>query len=258
MTIPIFILITVLATSVLSGVVGMAGGMILMALLAFLLPVPVAMMLHGVTQAAANGSRAFFLRGHVRWGVLPPYLFGVGACIAFFAVFTLVPDRSVVLMLVGIFPWVGRVLPAIERLDVERAGPAFACGAIVTAAQLLAGASGPLLDVFFLRSRLTRHEIVATKAITQTLGHLTKLGYYGTIVFLLGDGLTLGADAPAWLFVAVVPVALLGTRIGTRLLDRLEDAQFRHASERIILAIGAACTITGLLELVTSRLPGEG
>lgn len=248
--IPTAILITVLATSVLSGVIGMAGGMILMALLAFLLPVPVAMMLHGVTQAGANGSRAFFLRSHVRWSVLPPYLLGVGACITVFAAITLVPDRSVVLMLVGLFPWVGRVLPAIERLDVERPGPAFACGAIVTAAQLLAGASGPLLDVFFLRSALTRHEIVATKAITQTLGHLTKLGYYGTLAFLPGAGLALDGNAPAWLFVAVVPAALLGTRIGTRLLDRIEDAQFRHVSERIILAVGAACTITGVTELV--------
>ncbi|MEE4298101.1 MAG: sulfite exporter TauE/SafE family protein [Pseudomonadales bacterium] len=247
---PTAILITVLATSVLSGVLGMAGGMILMAVLTLLLPVPVAMMLHGVTQAGANGSRAFFLRAHVRWSVLPPYLLGVGACITFFAVFTLIPDRSVVLMLVGLFPWIGRVLPAIERLDVERRGPAFACGAIVTAAQLLAGASGPLLDIFFLRSRLSRHEIVATKAITQTLGHLTKLGYYGTLAFLPGDGLVLDGDAPAWLFVAVVPVALLGTRIGTRLLDRIEDAQFRYISERIILAIGAACTITGVTELV--------
>ena len=250
MLIPGTILFAVLATSILSGVVGMAGGMILMALLAFLLSVPVAMMLHGVTQAGANGSRAFFLRAHVRWRVLPPYLLGVGACIAFFAVFTFVPDRGLVLMLVGLFPWVGRVLPAIERLDIERPGPAFACGGIVTAAQLLAGASGPLLDVFFLRSALTRHEIVATKAITQTLGHLTKLGYYGTLVFLLGDGLVLDAAAPAWLFVAVVPVALLGTRIGTRLLDRLEEAQFRSASETVILAIGAACTITGVLELL--------
>lgn len=248
--IPITILLTVLITSVLSGVVGMAGGMILMALLAFLLPVPVAMMLHGVTQAAANGSRAWFLREHVRWGVLPPYLLGVALCVAAFAWLALVPDRSLVLILVGLFPWVGRVLPAIERLDVERPAAALACGLIVTGAQLLAGASGPLLDVFFLRSRLTRHEIVATKAVTQTIGHGAKLAYYGALIFLVGDGLGLGPESPAWLFAAVVPMALIGTRIGTRLLDHLEEAQFRHLSERVILAIGAACTITGIIELV--------
>lgn len=248
--IPALILVVVLATSILSGIVGMAGGMILMALLTLVLSVPVAMMLHGVTQAGANGSRAWFLRAHVRWAVLPPYFLGAGLCVGAFALLAFVPERGLVLILVGLFPWIGRLLPAFERLDVERPATAFACGAVVTSAQLLAGASGPLLDVFFLRSALTRHEIVATKAITQTLGHLTKLGYYGSLAFVLGDGLDLDHRAPPWLFVAVVPTALIGTRIGTRILDRLDEDQFRSASQKVILAIGAACTITGIIELL--------
>lgn len=248
--IPLLILATVLVTSILSGIVGMAGGMILMALLASLLTVPVAMLLHGVTQASANGSRAWFLRGHVRWQVLPGYLLGVAICTAAFAVLTVVPERGLVLILVGLFPWVGRVLPAIERLDVERPTAACACGMIVTAAQLLAGASGPLLDLFFLRSHLTRHQIVATKAVTQTLGHLTKLGYYGTLLFVAGEGIDLDGRAPPWLFLAVVPMALLGTRIGTLILDRLHDVHFRRASQAMILTIGAACTISGIVELI--------
>jgi uncharacterized membrane protein YfcA len=247
--IPALVLVAVLATSILSGIVGMAGGMILMALLTVLLTVPTAMMLHGVTQAGANGSRAWFLREHVRWAVLPPYLVGAALALGAFAATTFVPERGLVLILVGAFPWIGRLVPRIERLDVERPAAALACGAIVTAAQLLAGASGPLLDVFFLRSSLTRHQIVATKAITQTLGHLVKLAYYGTLTLVLGDGLDLGA-APPWLFLAVVPVALVGTRIGTRILDRLAEADFRRASEAVILAIGAACSVTGVVELL--------
>ena len=239
------ILITVLATSILSGVIGMAGGMILMALLAWLLPVPVAMMLHGVTQAGANGSRAWFLRDHVQWRVLPPYIIGAAICLGLFATLTFVPERGIVLVLVGLFPWAGRLLPAAERLDAQRPESALLCGFIVTAAQLLAGASGPLLDLFFLRSELTRHQIVATKAITQTLGHLTKIGYYGTLLIVLGDGIPRTELAPAC-WAAVVPVALIGTRIGTYLLDRLDEAEFRAASERIILAIGAACTSAAL------------
>jgi len=250
MTTPLIVLFAVLATSILSGVVGMAGGMILMAALTLLASVPAAMMLHGVTQTGSNGSRAWFLRAHIRWRMLPPYLLGAALCVGVFSLLAFVPERGLVLILVGLFPWLGRVMPAIERLDVERTGPAIACGAIVTAAQLLAGASGPLLDVFFLRSALTRHQIVATKAVTQTIGHLTKLGYYGTLLLLAGGLESVTADFPAWLFIVVVPTALLGTRIGTRILDRLDEAQFRTISGRIILAIGAACTITGIWELL--------
>ena len=74
------ILATVLATAVLSGVIGMAGGVLLMAVLVTLLPVASAMILHGAVQAASNGARFLFLREHVMWGILP--LYAVGAVIA--------------------------------------------------------------------------------------------------------------------------------------------------------------------------------
>ena len=44
------------------------------------------------------------------------------------------------------------------------------------AAQLIAGASGPILDVFYNGSSLNRREIVAT-AFTQAVGHLIKLAF---------------------------------------------------------------------------------
>ena len=49
--------LTMVATSFLSGIFGMAGGMILIGVLLALLPLPEAMVLHGVTQMASNGWR---------------------------------------------------------------------------------------------------------------------------------------------------------------------------------------------------------
>ena len=63
------ILLTVLATAVISGVLGMAGGLALMAVLTSLLPVGGAMILHGAVQAASNGARFVFLRDRMMWGV---------------------------------------------------------------------------------------------------------------------------------------------------------------------------------------------
>ena len=47
-------------TSLLSGVVGMAGGLILIVVLVMIMPVPSAMILHGIVQGVANGSRFGF------------------------------------------------------------------------------------------------------------------------------------------------------------------------------------------------------
>src|SRR5210317_629072 len=63
--------ISAFATSVLSGIVGMAGGMVLLVILISLLPVSSAMVLHAATQFTANGSRALLLRKHILWALLP-------------------------------------------------------------------------------------------------------------------------------------------------------------------------------------------
>ena len=44
--------------------------------------------------------------------------------------------------------------------------------------------------------------------------------------------------------------AVLGTRIGTRLLEKLNDESFKTVSGRVILAIATACIAKGVLDLV--------
>lgn len=244
------ILVATLITSIVSGVLGMAGGIMLMALLVWLLSVPVAMMLHGVTQGVANGSRAWLLRRCIVWHVLPPCLLGATLCTGLLGLLQVIPDQATVLILIGCVPWLVRLLPRSDYFNIMHPPAALACGLLVMAAQLLAGAAGPLLDMFFHHSQLTRQQIVATKACIQTLGHGIRLGYYATALFAFGDGLTLDAAAPPWLFAAVIPAALVGTWAGTRLLAKVNEQQFRSASERVILAMGAACIVLGALALL--------
>ena len=52
------LILTMVGTSLLSGVFGMAGGLVLVGVLLVLLPVPDAMALHAVTQIASNAWRA--------------------------------------------------------------------------------------------------------------------------------------------------------------------------------------------------------
>ena len=265
------ILLTVLGTAILSGVLGMAGGLVLMGVLVLLLPVSAAMIVHGAVQAASNGARFLFLREHAQWRIVPPYAAGAALVAAAFAAVTLVPEPGVVLMLIGAFPWLARATPHFSRLDIRRPATAFACGAVVTAAQLLGGASGPLLDAFYLHASrggravrrrglvgrwgwaasgaegdgcgaLDRYQVVASKALTQTLGHLVKVGYYG---LLAGSA---AADVSAALLAVACLVAVAGARIGTRLLARLPDDRFRRISGYVILGLGAVCFARGALE----------
>ena len=234
---------TVFATSVLSGILGMAGGMILMAVLVASLGVTTAMVLHGAVQATANGSRAWFLRRYILWKILPAYVAGAGASVAVFTMLVFVPHPGLVMILVGTFPWAARLSKHLQGLDVTRPLTGFSCGFVVTSAQLLAGASGPLLDVFYLRSPLNRQQIVASKALTQTLGHVLKVIYYGLIVAIT-------ADLQTWVYPLAMVIAVAGTRVGTNLLARWNDRDFQRISQVIILTIATVCIAQGLWMLV--------
>ena len=243
------ILATVLATAVLSGVMGMAGGVLLMAVLVTLLPVASAMILHGAVQAASNGARFLFLREHVMWGILPAYAVGALVAVLLFVSVALVPDPALVLILVGSFPWLARLVPTLRGLDVRRPVTGVACGATVTAAQLLAGASGPLLDAFYLRTEVDRRCIVATKALTQAAGHVLKIGYYAWVSDAVLDEVSL-AGVPIWLIGAGIVLAVVGARIGTRLLEKFDDRQFRRVTGWVILGLGALCIVKGVRDLL--------
>lgn len=216
----------ILATSFLSGLFGMAGGMILMGVLLVMLPVAQAMVLHGVTQLAANGWRAWLWRRHVAWPVAAGYAAGGLLALAVFAGLRLVPDKAVVLVALGAMPFAARLLPERLAPNVARRGGALLCGTVCTALQLLAGVSGPVLDLFFHDSGLDRRAIVATKALTQSLGHGLKLVYFGG---LAGAGLP---EAPVVLL--AVTVAVAGTTLARGMLERMDESVFRLWSRRII------------------------
>ena len=241
----VLIIISALATSLLSGLVGMAGGVVLMAVLVNILPVSSAMVLHGITQFTANGSRTLILRKHLMWRLLPGYILGASVAVAGFSALLFVPEASVVLILVGLFPWLARLQPKSSALNITRPASNIICGFSVTSAQLLAGAAGPLLDLFYLNSGLDRQTVVANKALTQTIGHLLRIFYYGAII-------SVATPLPNWLFLAAAIAAVIGTRLGTWLLARWDDQRFQRVSRQIILATGTICILQGSYQLIRS------
>jgi uncharacterized membrane protein YfcA len=233
----------VIATATVSGIFGMGGGMILMGVYALLLPVAAAMVLHGVTQLASNGFRAVLLRRHIYWPAFCWYAVGALASLAVFAWLAIRVDRATLLIVLGGGPVLVAALPTPAWLRIEVPAVAVACGAISTAAQLVAGVSGPLLDIFFVKGKLDRYQVIGTKAVTQSLGHLIKIVYFGAL-------LRVSTDLPVWIYPVAIGCAFAGTRIGTLLLARLTDVQFRRWSSRLIMAIGLVFAARGVADLL--------
>ncbi|CAM2067727.1 putative membrane transporter protein [Sulfidibacter corallicola] len=235
------LLLAVLLTSILSGVLGMGGGMILIGVFAMLLPVPAAMVLHGVTQTGANGTRTWLFRQHIYRPTLAPFFAGMAISAATVIASGLVLDKSTLFLVLGAIPFLN-LLPKMPQLDFTRPGHAFLCGLCVTFAQMTAGVSGPLLDVFFLDTKLDRFQVIGTKSFTQMLGHLLKIGYFGAVMWRAGSE----AELPIWIFPGVVLVGMTGTIIGRKLLEFLNEARFRQACSWTVLTIGGVYLARGI------------
>lgn len=231
----LFLIVTAFLTATLSGIFGMAGGLILMGALAFVLPVSAAFVTHGLLQLVANGWRAVLHRRHICWPILINYAIASAVAGAVVALVAFAPSKPLLFLLLGLVPMLVWLPKNWIQLDAGRPLHALISGFLVTGLNLTAGVAGPLLDIFFVRTDLTRHQIVATKAATQVFSHLAKILVYGAPLFVAG---TSGALPPPWVFALAVPASMLGTVAGGQVLDRMSDTNFKRWTAWIVTAVG--------------------
>jgi len=242
MTWPI-ILVATIVTAFISGIFGMAGGLILMGVLALLLPVSAAMVTHGAIQSVSNGWRAILWRKFIDWRVLGIYLFGSVVAFGLLIGFAFEVSKPWLFVVLGVVPALIWVPKKHLSLDARRPGHAIFCGFAVTGLNIIAGVSGPLLDIFFVADGMDRRIIVATKAATQVAAHAAKIAFY------LTPALAGGALSEWQWLLAAAPLAIIGTTLGARVLDLMSDANFRKYTKWIVTGVGLIYVIRGVILL---------
>lgn len=226
-----FVVLAAFVTAAVSGVLGMAGGLLLLGALLLVLPVAVAFVVHGLLQLVSNGWRAFLQRDHIAWPAVLAYGAGALVAVGLVSAVAFVPSRPLTYLLLGLVPALVWLPKGWLPLDAARPSHAALAGLLVTALNLVAGVAGPLLDVFFVRTAMGRHRVVATKAATQVLSHAGKVVVY---VPLAASG-----TVPYPVVLLAVPLSMLGTAVGGRVLDRMTDASFTAWTRWVVTAIGA-------------------
>ena len=227
-------MVVAFATSILSAIVGMAGGIVLLSVMLLFLEPLVAIPLHGVVQLVSNSSRAWIQRQHVAWDIVGRYavlLLPMGF-VGLFVLQSLAP--AVARALIGVFVLVATWAPGLLFLCThpERAqrGRRFvALGGVVGVLNLTIGATGPLIAPFFLNLGLPRQGVIGTKAACQTLGHFAKVAIFG----ITGFAFAAFALPLALLCIAVVA----GTWVGSRVLGRVSETWFTRLYKVVLTVV---------------------
>ena len=242
-----FIIGAALITAAISGVFGMAGGLLLMGALAAVLPVQAAFVTHGVLQLVANGWRAILHRKHVRWDIVGWYALASLIAGVIVSLLSFAPSKPLLFLLLGLVPGLTWLPQRWINLDAAKPAQAFVSGISVTGLNLTAGVAGPLLDIFFVRTELTRHAIVATKAATQVFAHLAKIVVYGSPLLVGGK-----IGLPRWwVFALAIPISMLGTVAGGQILDRMSDVNFKRWTRWIVTAVGVSYLVQAAQLMLT-------
>lgn len=230
-----------IGTSILSGVLGMAGGMLLLAALLSRLDPTTAIPVHGIVQLVSNASRAWFLREHVRKRFVLPF------------VLPLLPAGALGVLLLGSLPaGAGKMLIGAFVLAFtwrasrsrEQGHPtqhplrllAFG-GALVGFFSTLIGATGPLVAPFVMALELAPAATVGTMAVCQVFQHGTKVLLYGLAGFDFRAQV-----APA---LALSVCAILGSAVGTRWVDRIDRDLFRRIVKIVLTVLALQLLVSG-------------
>lgn len=214
-------------TSMLTGALGLGGGVMMLAMIAALLPPAVVIPVHGVVQIGSNLGRSVLMRRSIAKDLLWPFALGsiVGAGLGAW----LVVELPVALLrtILGLFVlwscWGKGLRPA--KLPARWFALVGAATSFVT---MFLGATGPFVAAFISPDRLTRHEVVATHAGCMTFQHSLKVAAFTALGFAFLPWLPMLA--------LMIGLGFLGTMAGRRLLDRLPEARFKTGF-RIVLTL---------------------
>ena len=233
-----------LLTSILSAVVGMAGGIVLLTVMLLFLPPLVVIPLHGAVQLVSNGSRTFIQRAHLRGDLIWRYALlllpmgFVGLQIA-----QRLPEAAIT-VLIGGFVLVATWAPSALMLGAhpEHTNPRrrfFFLGGVTGLLNITLGATGPLIAPFFLNLGLTRFQLIGTKAASQMLGHLAKLVVFGVAGFAYTEWLGLLGILAA--------CVVAGTWLGSQVLEYVNEQWFVRIYKTVLSLIAVRLLAADLL-----------
>jgi uncharacterized protein len=179
-----------LTSALISGVTGLAGGVLLLSCLSLMFPIEVVIPLHALVQVLANLSRVLLLRPHIEWSIwrafnlltIPAGLLGaysvtflprdvikgaVGLVVLLAAFYTLKPKQNTVF-----------------QADLSTAGRQryVVLGAVSSLLGMVVGATGPLIAPFFMIAGLKRERFIATKSACQLTVQLIKTAIFAQLL----------------------------------------------------------------------------
>ncbi len=217
-------------TSLIAGVIGFGGGMLLIAILPLFLSANLIIPIHGITQLASNSSRMVFSISNVQWALLPKFLVGSVLGTLLFGLLLYNIPTDYIPAVIGLYIILNLWHPAFSKF-VSRFENYYVIGFLQTGLGLIVGATGPLPLSVLTKELKSKDEIIATSSMFMTISHLAKIPVYSAIAPFLSSSV--------WLIGSMVIGSVVSSFIGTKL-------RLKANNDKLILAIKILLSLLAL------------
>ena len=227
MTELILALVTFL-TSTITAVVGIGGGMMLIAIMPLFLPLNALIPVHGLTQISSNLSRAVFGYKDVQYEVIPKFLIGSFLGIGIFAGILNLISLEYVPLFIGAYIllslWSAKFNEKIKKYENY-----FLAGFFQTGLSMVVGATGPLTMTLLLKDYKDKDKVVATSAALMSITHILKVFVFTYFGFVFFDYIEI--------IFAMIIGSIAGSWLGTKLRDKIDAKQFTIVLKVLLTAL---------------------
>lgn len=227
-----------LLTSVVAGVIGFGGGMLLISIMPIFLGSSAIIPVHGVTQLASNSSRMIFSLKDVQWGLLPRFLTGSLIGIAVFSAVLVNIPTTYLPIAIGLYMLLNLWSPDFS-VFIKKYENYYIVGFLQTGLGLIVGAPGPIAMTVLTKDLKSKNQIIATASMFMTVSHLAKIPVFGFIGFSLSEHFTL--------LIFMISGSIIGSYIGTKI-------RLAADNERLITIIKILLTLMAARMIVVSIL----
>ena len=224
----LFLGIITFLTSTIAAIVGLGGGMMLIAILPSFLPINALIPVHGLTQVTSNLSRAIFGYKDVQYEVIPKFLIGSFLGIALFASILNFISLEYVPLFIGLYIllslWSQKFNEKIKKYESY-----FLAGFFQTGLSMVVGATGPLSMTLLLKDYKDKDKVVATSAALMSLTHILKVFVFMYFGFVFFDYIGI--------IIAMVIGAIAGSWAGTKLRNIIDGKKFEIILKILLTAL---------------------
>jgi len=226
-------------TSLVAGVVGLGGGLMLIAILPSFLPIHALIPIHGLTQIFSNVSRAYFGYKDIQFEVVPKFvigsIFGVGLITLILDMISIDYIPLFIGMYILLSLWSKRFNEKIKHYENY-----YLVGFLQSGLSVIVGATGPLTTTLLLKDYEDKNKVVSTAALLMSITHSMKVLVFVYFGFKFSEYLDI-------IIVMAIGV-VIGSYLGTTVRDKL-DGKKLLLTIKILLSILAVKLIASLLPM---------